>query len=92
MRTFFKNRPPWFHVEFNPPWNHGGRFLKKVLVFERIFSCESLGFGMEIIDLTDYVNVMVHVGVSRYTHPGTYSFRIDLLLMQQIINGRYQTS
>ena len=35
MRTFFKNRPPWFHGKLNSPWNHEVRFLKNVLIFEK---------------------------------------------------------
>jgi hypothetical protein len=39
MRTFFNNRPRWFPGEFNPLWNHRGRFLKKVLIFEKKGGC-----------------------------------------------------
>jgi hypothetical protein len=35
MRTFFKNRPPWYGGEFNSPPYHGGRLLKNVLIFEK---------------------------------------------------------
>jgi hypothetical protein len=51
MRTFFKNRPPWLYrrsiivlyrwvvggIAVDPPAtiNHGGRFLKNVLIFEK---------------------------------------------------------
>ena len=30
-----KNRPPWFHSQLRRHWNHGGRFLKHVLIFEK---------------------------------------------------------
>jgi hypothetical protein len=29
-----KNRPSWFHCGLLYNWNHGGRFLKNVLIFE----------------------------------------------------------
>ena len=35
MRTFFKNRPPWYYGELNPPYYQGGLFLKNVLIFEK---------------------------------------------------------
>ena len=35
MRTFFKNRPRWYHGESNSPWYQRGQFLKKVLIFEK---------------------------------------------------------
>ena len=43
MRTFFKNRPPWYKFYSNSPLYHGGRFLahpktKKVFFSVGIFS------------------------------------------------------
>ena len=33
MRTFFKNRLAWFHLELWYNWNHASRFLKNILIF-----------------------------------------------------------
>jgi hypothetical protein len=32
MRTFFKNRPPWYHKEIEKKLYHGAHFLKNVLI------------------------------------------------------------
>ena len=33
--NFFQNRPPWFQFYCDSAMNHGGRFLKNVLIFEK---------------------------------------------------------
>jgi hypothetical protein len=42
MRTFFKNRPPWYKFYSNSPVYHGGRFLTHPKTKKSFFSLRDI--------------------------------------------------